>query len=171
MITYLKINAEVWQQQQAAVMRLEAQAFSAPQCHPVSFYQEIVADPRQISYLAMADQQVVGFSFAAPLELFADYPGVKQDPYFAQGVVLYGADMVVVSQQRGQGIGKGLKTRQLQDAQALGYQWIAGRNRLKYADAMWAVNQSLGAVEIQRLSGIYQDGREPNACIYYHIRA
>ena len=170
MITYIKINQTTWTQHQDAVMALEAMAFSAAQCHPLSFYQNIVDNPRHISYLAMQDAQVVGFSFAAPLELFAHYPGVKEDPHYNKGVVLYGADMVVNPNCRKQGIGKGFKSQQLQDAKALDYQYIAGRNRLEFAHAMWCVNQALGAIEVQRLTGIYKDGREPNECIYYHIK-
>ena len=179
MITYIKIDQTTWTKHQDAIMALEAMAFSAAQCHPVSFYQNIVDNPRHISYLAIQveqgqneqekAEQVVGFSFAAPLELFAHYPGVKEDPHYNKGTVLYGADMVVNPNCRKQGIGKGFKAQQLEDAKALGYQYIAGRNRLEYAHAMWCVNQSLGAVEVQRLKGIYKDGREPNECIYYHI--
>ena len=169
-ITYINIDQNIWQRHQDAVMALEAMAFSPKQCHPKSFYQHIIDNPRHISYLALKEQHVVGFSFAAPLELFAHYPGVKEDPYYNLGTVLYGADMVVNPDCRKQGIGKAFKTMQLKDAKALGYQYIAGRNRLEFAHAMWCVNQALGAKEVQRLTGIYQDGRQPNACIYYHIK-
>ena len=168
-ITYPSISASVWHRHQTAVMALEARAFPAAQQHPLAFYEAILDDPRCVCHLALENEQVVGFSFAGPLELFASYPGVRQDRYFSQHTVVYGADMVVAPDQQGKGIGKGLKTRQINDARVLGYERVAGRNRLHYADAMWAINQRLGAVEVQRLSGIYQDGREPNECIYYHI--
>jgi GNAT superfamily N-acetyltransferase len=175
-ITYQKLDESHWQHYKPQIMALEAMAFSAAQCHPESFYQNIIDNSRSISYIALlapsdknTEEKVVGFSFSAPLELFAHYPGVRDDPFFDSGKVLYGADMVVDPAMRKQGIGKAFKHEQLLLAKALGYEVIAGRNRLQYAHAMWCVNQALGAVEIQRLKGIYQDGREPNECIYYHI--
>lgn len=169
MLQIKTITLESWSQYEADIMALEAMAFSAAQCHPPSFYLNMLNSERNISYIALVDDKVVGFSFSGPLELFADYPGVKEDPHYNTDSVLYGADMVVNPEYRKQGIGKAFKRQQLEDAKALGYKFIAGRNRLKYAHAMWCVNQTLGAKEIQRLTGIYKDGREPNECIYYHI--
>lgn len=169
MVQIQKLTSESWSQYQSDIMALESQAFSAAQCHPPEFYSNIICSERSLSYIALSNGNVVGFLVSGALELFADYAGVTTDPYFGQKLVIYAADMVVSAECRKQGIGKLLKQRQLLDAKALNYRFVAGRNRLEYAQAMWSVNQSLGAKEIQRLTGIYKDGREPNACIYYHI--
>ena len=169
MISYLKIEQHLWPKYQEDIMALEAIAFSAAQCHPAIFYLNILKNPRQVSFVALVNGKIAGFLFSGPLELFPDTPGVKEDPYFGKSTVLYGADMVVNPEYRGQGIGKGLKQQQLIGAKNLGYKVVAGRNRVKYAHTMWCINQSFGAQEIQRLTGIYKDGLEPNECIYQHI--
>lgn len=163
------ITIDSWERYESEIMALETQAFSAAQCHSPAFYLRILNDVRSLCYIALIDKSVVGFLFSGPLELFDDYAGVKSDPYFNAGVVLYSADMVVAPEYRQQGIGKAFKQQQLLDAKQQGFRVVAGRNRLQYAHAMWCVNQALGAKEVQRLTGIYKDGREPNACIYYHI--
>ena len=169
MLKISSITISIWPQYQEKILNLEAMVFSTAQCHTSEFYQKILNNQRQLSHIATINDQLVGFIFSAPLEIFSATPGVKEDPYFGENSVLYTADMVVNPQSQGQGIGKALKLQQIKDAKQLGYQYIAGRNRLKYADAMWHINKSVGSKEIQRLTGIYQDGREPNACIYHHL--
>lgn len=170
MLKISPITIDTWPQYQDEILNLEAMAFSAVQCHTAEFYLTILNNERQLSHIATINEQLVGFIFSAPLEIFSATPGVTDDPQFNKNTVLYTADMVVNPQNRKQGIGKALKQQQIKDAKQLGYQFIAGRNRLKYADAMWHINQSVGAKEIQRLTGIYKDGRQPNECIYHHLK-
>lgn len=169
MLEIAPITIESWTQYEKDILSLEAMAFSAAQCHPVSFYLNMLNNERSLCYIALVNGEPSGFLFSAALELFEDTKGVLDDPYFGEGIVLYTADMVVNPQFRKQGIGKALKTQQLAEAKSQGYRVVAGRNRLKYADAMWRINQSLGAKVVRHLTGIYKDGRLPNECIYHHL--
>jgi len=169
MLEIKSITAQQWPQYEQDVLAIEAMAFSAAQCHPASYYLNILNSERQVSYIALVDGKVAGFLFCGPLEMFAQVAGVTDDPHFGQNTVLYDADIAVNPDFRNQGIAKKLKQQQIIDAKTLGYQVIAARNRVKYAHVMWCINQSLGAVEIQHLTGIYKDGREPNACVYNHL--
>lgn len=168
MLEIINLNLDMWPQYEKDVMALEALAFSAEQCHPPQFYLDILSNERSTCQLALVDGKFAGFVFAGPLELFAKTPGVTDDMYYGERKAIYCADIVVSPDFRKQGIAKSLKLKQYEEAKKLSYSVVAERNRLKYAEGMWRINQSLGAKEVQRLKGIYVDGREPNECIYHH---
>lgn len=51
----------------------------------------------------------------------------------------------------------------------MGYYFVAGRNRIKLAAAMMALNARFGAYPIQFFKNSYKDDIQPNICLYYHI--
>jgi acetylornithine/succinyldiaminopimelate/putrescine aminotransferase len=113
-------------------------------------------------------------SFSAPLELWWSIDGPRQDPNLSRRNTLYSADITVASRARGRGIGYRLRERSIKEAlrepRADGgprYAFIAGRNRVGEADAMWALNKKFGAYEVATYTGQY--GQDSGRSLYYRI--
>ena len=129
----------------------------------------IALDPHGLAAVALAAGGLVGFAFAGPLEWFADVPGTLEDPEWGRGTALYSADVTVSPILRRAGVGRRLKVWQMDNARAAGYRCIVGRNRMVLADAMIALNASLGAQACCYLSNTYRDGIDPDVSMYYKI--
>lgn len=168
-ITIQGLDAQTWEQHAAAIMRVEKASYEPARQDSLEFLAKVVKHPRGVSMVALADDVVAGFCFGGPLEVFPEAPGAQTDPNWGQGNTLYSADVTVAAPYRGQGIGRQLKAAQIARARALGYRFIAGRNRVQLAERMWQLNQAFGAYQVQYLKNSYDDGREPRDCIYYHI--
>src|ERR1700674_2026580 len=129
----------------------------------------IALDPDGLAAVALTGGSLVGFAFAGPLEWFADVPGTLQDPEWGRGTALYSADVTVSPILRRAGVGRRLKVWQIDSARSAGYRYIVGRNRMVLADAMIALNASLGAQACCYLSNTYRDGIDPDVSMYYKI--
>ena len=126
-------------------------------------------DPHGLAVVALAAGDLAGFAFAGPLEWFGDVPGTLQDPEWGRGTALYSADVTVSPNFQRAGIGRRLKLWQIDNARAAGYRYIVGRNRMVLAQAMIALNASLGAQACCYLSNTYRDGIDPDVSMYYKI--
>jgi GNAT superfamily N-acetyltransferase len=129
----------------------------------------IVEQPRAACFVALLGGSVAGYCLGAPLELFAHLAGVREDPGFGDDVTLFCHSLAVCEAHHGQGVARRLKQSQIVAARALGYRCIAGRHRNVFADAMWHLDRTLGARSVRVVRDGDGDGREPGACIYYHI--
>ena len=131
--------------------------------------EKIVCNEKGVSLAAIDNKRLAGFCLGAPLEAFAHVRGPAEDPLRGSATVLYAADTLVDDDYRGQGIGRELKTRQINAAWSEGFRQVSGRNRAGLADTMWQLNSSLGARAVHIIEKDYQDGIEPDLCIYYRI--
>jgi GNAT superfamily N-acetyltransferase len=129
----------------------------------------IALDPDGLAVVALAGEQLAGLAFAGPLEWFGDVPGTLQDPEWGRGTALYSADVTVSPNFQRAGIGRRLKLWQIDNARSAGYRYIVGRNRMVLAQAMIALNASLGAQACCYLSNTYRDGIDPDVSMYYKI--
>ena len=167
---YEALNDGNWVQWRDAILTIETQVYESSRQDSPDTLQKIICDPQGASLAAVDDDQLAGFCLGAPLEQFAQVRGPAEDPMRGDGTVLYSADTCVSPAFRGKGVGRELKTRQLTLATSVGYQFIAGRNRARLADAMWQLNCSLGARAVHIIEYDYADGIQPDICIYYHIK-
>jgi len=121
-----------------------------------------------------AEWVLVGSGLGAPLERVRDVVGPDRDPMMGRDNTLYSIALTVDPSYRGFGIGKSLKARMMETAAQMEtpngtrrYRHATGRNRLGKTAAMMHVNVSLGAYELFRLLGAYDD---PEAeAVYYRI--
>jgi len=169
-IHYDSLDDGNWAQWREAILELEAKAYEASRQDRPETLERIILDPRGVSLAAFDGGRLAGFCLGAPLERFAHVRGPAEDPGRGDSTVLYSADTCVGPAYRGKGVGRELKTRQLALARSAGYQLIAGRNRAGLANAMWQLNRSLGARAVHLIEKDYEDGIEPDICIYYHIK-
>jgi predicted GNAT superfamily acetyltransferase len=169
-IHYDSLDDGNWAQWREAILELEAKAYEASRQDRPETLERIILDPRGVSLAAFDGGRLAGFCLGAPLERFAHVRGPAEDPGRGDSTVLYSADTCVSPAYRGKGVGRELKTRQLALARSAGYQLIAGRNRAGLANAMWQLNRSLGARAVHLIEKDYEDGIEPDICIYYHIK-
>ena len=117
---------------------------------------------------------LVGCALGVPLERVADTGGPDRDPMLGRDNTLYSLALTVDPRYRGFGIGRELKhalTRAAcgmpRDDGSPRYLHVSGRNRVGKTDAMMRVNESLGAYELYRLTGVYDD---PEAeAVYYRM--
>ncbi len=150
-------------------MDIEEASYEPSRRDSREFLEAIVEDPRGVSLVALAGREVAGFCFGGPLEAFAEVRGTQTDPNWGAGNTLYSADVTVAALYRGHGVARQIKAAQIERARALGYRYLAGRNRVGLAERMWRINRAFGAYQIQFLRNSYSDGLEPRDCIYYHI--
>lgn len=116
--------------------------------------------------------ELIGCALGAPLEHFASIAGPDRDPMRGMGNTLYSIALTVSPDHHGLGIGRLLKHGQVQAAREVlredgepRYAFISGRNRVGRTDAMMRINWSLGAIELGRIAGVYDD---PEAeALYY----
>ena len=158
-----------WIDFKTEVMHIQNTCYEPGRRDSEQFFRGIIANPRSICLAALIDKHLAGYAFAGPLELFRNVHGVLEDENFGHGNTLYGADVTVSEKYRGRGIGQALKHAQIERAKSLGFHYVTGRNRVGMAQAMWRLNQQLGAVEVARIKNDYPDGPEPRDAIYYRI--
>lgn len=164
------LDRDAWCEYADAIMWVEAAAFPPSVRHTREFLGAIVQEERSASVVALLRHRVAGFCFGGPLESFPQKKGTGTDPNWGRHNTLYAADLAVAPDYRGQGLGRHLKEAQIRLAKELGYEFIAGRNRVVVADAVWRINRALGAYQVQYFVDDYaDDGLGPRDCIYYHI--
>jgi len=166
---YERLNTANWDHWRPQMLRLEARTYEPSRQDTPETLGKIVCNEKGVSLAAIDNKQLAGFCLGAPLEAFAHVRGPAEDPLRGSATVLYAADTLVDDDYRGQGIGRELKTRQIDAAWSEGFQQVSGRNRAGLADAMWQLNSSLGARAVHIIEKDYQDGIEPDLCIYYRI--
>ena len=166
---YEPLNAGNWANWRTQILRLEAQTYEPSRQDTPEALQRIICDEKGVSLAAIDGEQLVGFCLGAPLEVFDHVRGPAEDPLRGNDTSLYAADTLVDTAFRGQGIGRSLKTRQIEAARLAGFEQICGRNRAGLADTMWQLNVSLGARAVHIIEKDYRDGIEPDLCIYYRI--
>ena len=112
------------------------------------------------------NDELLGFVFAGPIEHFFDVPGPDRDPLRGQGVALYAADLTVAESARGRGVGRSLKTAQIEWARRHGYRFVCGRNKIGATDEMVGLNRSLGSYTAMVLDKQYDGNSQAE---YYRI--
>lgn len=115
---------------------------------------------------------LVGCALGAPLERFAEVAGPDRDAMLGRANTLYSIALTVAPDHHGLGLGRHLKHCQVEAAREVRrpdgsprYEFISGRNRVGRTDAMMRINWTLGAIDLGRISGVYDD---PEAeALYY----
>ncbi len=113
-----------------------------------------------------SSDQLAGFSMGAALEGFPSVEGCPDDATWGQRVSLYSLEMLVCEKHRGQGIGRVLKSAQVDAARQAGFEFICGRNRVGGTAEMGPLNRSFGAYTVRRLVGQYGGEGETD---YYRL--
>ena len=157
---------EVGEDDWAEVMALEQAAYEAERADSEEFLRKTAAVGVGLVARDSDNDELLGFTFAGPIEHFADVSGPDHDPLRGQGVALYAADLTVAETARGRGVGRSLKTAQVEWARANGYRFISGRNKIGATDEMAALNRSLGAYTATILEGQYDGNSQAE---YYRI--
>ncbi len=119
------------------------------------------------------ERRLVGYALGAPLERFSEVGGPDRDPYLGRGHTLYSMALTVAPSHQGRGLGRRLKEAMLRAAAECRcadggqrYRHCSGRNRVGAAEAMWRLNRSLGAYEVVRVRGAYDDDPASEARYY-----
>ena len=168
-IQYERLNAANWGHWRSQLLRLETQTYEPSRQDTPETLEKIICHEKGVSLAAINGVQLAGFCLGAPLEAFSHIRGPAEDSLRGSATVLYAADTLVDDEYRGQGIGRKLKAHQIDAARSEGFEQVSGRNRAGLADAMWRLNSSLGARAVHIIEKDYQDGIEPDLCIYYRI--
>ena len=166
---YQRLGTHNWTHWREAILLLETQIYEPSRQDTPETLERIICDGQSVSLAGIDGDQLAGFCLGAPLEHFAHVRGPAEDPTRGSNTALYAADTLVDAHYRGRGIGRELKVRQIETACSEGFKSVCGRNRVGLANAMWRLNTSLGARAVHIIEKDYQDGIEPDICIYYHI--
>ncbi|MGK0360938.1 MAG: 4-aminobutyrate aminotransferase-like enzyme/GNAT superfamily N-acetyltransferase, partial [Bradymonadia bacterium] len=157
-----------------AVQALEAECYEAARQDTVGYFRNIVAAKDAIAFVAENGDGLVGMTFGAPLEMWPDLAGPRQDPLRGRRNTLYSADLTVAPRAQGHGVGARLRVAMMRgaleaktDTGAPRYAFIAGRNQVGHADAMWRLNQKYGAYQVASYHGQY--GAEAGLTRYYRL--
>ncbi|MFA7482002.1 MAG: aminotransferase class III-fold pyridoxal phosphate-dependent enzyme [Vulcanimicrobiota bacterium] len=155
------LDAENWDKYRNAIMNLERSVYEPARVDEEAFLKAAVEADRSICFVAFERDRLLGFSVAAPLELFSEVRGPDEDPGLNTGKYLYSADLLVHPEARARGVGIRLKRRQIERARQLGYHGIRSRNRVDKATNMEVINRSLGAVEMDYFEKDYGEDQSP----------
>lgn len=148
-----------------AIMALEARVYEPSRRDPRARL-ALALQPRGLALLVRAEGELVGSVLAAPLERVRAVVGPEQDPERGRDSTLYTLALTVAPEVRGRGLGRALKTRQLEEARSLGYRFVSGRVRLGKTERMQRILGSLGAEAVSVRAGEYGGtGR----ALYYRI--
>ena len=157
---------EITERDWIEVMALEQQAYEPERADSEEFLRATAAAGVGLVARDSTTDELLGFMFGAPLEHYGDVSGPDGDRFRGSGNTLYAADLTVSESARERGVGRALKTRQVEWARTHGYQFVAGRTRINAAEEMAALNRSLGAYTATILERQY--GGEGRA-EYYRI--
>jgi 4-aminobutyrate aminotransferase-like enzyme/predicted N-acetyltransferase YhbS len=157
---------EITEDDWAEVMALEQRAYEPARADSEEFLRATAAAGVGLVARDSATDELLGFMFGAPIEHYASVSGPDGDRFRGQGNTLYAADLTVSESARERGVGRALKTRQVEWARTHGYEFVAGRTRVGAAEEMAALNRSLGAYTATILEKQY--GGEGQA-EYYRI--
>jgi predicted GNAT superfamily acetyltransferase len=166
---FVELQQVNWSTHAREIMRIEQESYELSRRESAECLARAVLDSRGVAFIACDADEIVGFCFGAPLELFGHVGGVRQDPQWQKHSTLYSIDVTVVGRLRRNGIGRLLKLKQIDTARRRGYLYISGRNRLAWSDDMVALNLGLGARPLRYLQGTYRDGLIPDTCLYYQL--
>lgn len=157
---------EITEDDWAEVMALEQRAYEPARADSEEFLRATAAAGVGLVARDSATDELLGFMFGAPIEHYPNVSGPDGDRFRGQGNTLYAADLTVSESARERGVGRALKTRQVEWARTHGYEFVAGRRRVGAAEEMAALNRSLGAYTATVLDAQY--GGEGQA-EYYRI--
>jgi RHH-type transcriptional regulator, proline utilization regulon repressor / proline dehydrogenase / delta 1-pyrroline-5-carboxylate dehydrogenase len=117
---------------------------------------------------------MVGFALAAPLEQFTYLDGPEADPMCGRDNTLYSISLTLDAAHSGKGLGRSLKSAQVEAARARRnpdgtprYSYLTGRNRVGKTHAMTKLNRSLGAHTVATYDNQY--GEQGVQALYYRI--
>ncbi|MFO7565712.1 MAG: aminotransferase class III-fold pyridoxal phosphate-dependent enzyme [Enhygromyxa sp.] len=150
----------------AEVMALEQTTYEAARADSEEFLRKTAEVGVGLVARDSESDELLGFVFSGPIEHFAGVSGPDSDPLRGQGIALYAADLTVAESARGRGVGRSLKTAQIEWARRHGYRFVCGRNKIGATDEMAALNRSLGAFTAVVLDKQY-DGH--SQAEYYRI--
>lgn len=157
---------EITEEDWAEVMALEQRAYEPARADSEEFLRATAAAGVGLVARDSVTDELLGFMFGAPIEHYPGVSGPDGDRFRGQGNTLYAADLTVSESARERGVGRALKTRQVEWARTHGYEFVAGRTRVGAAEEMAALNRSLGAYTASILEQQY--GGEGQA-EYYRI--
>jgi len=166
-----RLNSYNWSEFEESVYTIEEASYEVERRHSEAMIKRTVLNAAGVSLVALTDGMVAGFCIGAPISEFRHLSGPSAEMTQSNDeMILYAADLCVADRYRGCGIARQLKIAQIERAKQDGYRLLVGRNRVGFADAMWRLNQSLGAESVSVIDHAYKDYLEPNATIYYHIK-
>jgi 4-aminobutyrate aminotransferase-like enzyme/GNAT superfamily N-acetyltransferase len=157
---------EIGEDDWAEVMALEEATYEEARADSEEFLRKTAEVGVGLVARDSENDELLGFVFAGPIEHFADVSGPDRDPLRGQGVALYAADLTVAESARGRGVGRSLKTAQVEWARGHGYRFVCGRNKIGATDEMAALNRSLGAYTATVLDKQYDGNSQAE---YYRI--
>lgn len=146
-----------------AIMAIEAAAYEPGRRDSEAYLRRGVESGLGLVAVDPTSGEILGFCFGAPIEAYRDTPGPADDPAQGRGDTFFAADLTVAPGAQGRGIGRLLKRAQLAWCRARGFRGVTGRNRIGRSDPMQAINRSLGAVEVGRVT------RPEGVDLYYRI--
>lgn len=157
---------EVGEDDWAEVMALEQATYEEERSDSEEFLRKTAEVGVGLVARDSENDELLGFVFAGPIEHFFDVAGPDRDPLRGQGVVLYAADLTVAESARGRGVGRSLKTAQIEWARRHGYRFVSGRNKIGATDEMSGLNRSLGSYTAMVLDQQYDGNSQAE---YYRI--
>jgi len=141
------------------VIALESAVYEPERRDPPEKLRKAFVDPRGVVVLAEVqregDWELAGFTLGVPLESVHGVDGVDEDPRHGAGDTLYALTTTLDPTARGLNLGLRLKAESIRAADALGYRWISGRNRVGATAAMMRINRKLGGHVLYELHGQY----------------
>ena len=162
----LRITSANYPNFRERILGLQTEIYEPARQSPPEEFDTLFATGRALGLAVLESDEIVGMSFAGPINAFTNERGVTEDPYLENPDVFYSMDLTVVPKYQ-KGLGKIIKRAILLLAVHEGVEAIHGRNRDRLARGMWAINLSLGSYLINLLRNDYPDDGPYRDCFYY----
>lgn len=153
---------------------LQAAVYEPARQDSLNYFRTLVSAEGSVALVAEDEQGLVGLAIGAPVELWPDLDGPRQDAHRGRHDTLYSADTTVAAHARGRGVGERLREAFISAALAARrpdgrprYAFITGRNQVGGAEGMWALNQRYGAYAVATYAGQY--GEPTGMTRYYRL--
>lgn len=160
------LDTNNWPEYRDRVLGMQAEVYEPVRQSPPEEFDRIFTAAQPLGLLVVRGEQIAAMSFAAPLAMYDDIRGVKQDAWHDDPTVYYSIDLTIAEGYRG-GLGRAMKQAMTLLASASGVSALHGRNRDRLAGGMLAINLSLGGYTSQWLRHDYPDEGRFRDCLYY----
>ncbi len=147
----VRFDAETLAKYKKEIQTLQEAAYEPERRDDPEMYIEVTKDPQSIFLAAVTPKNTIaGICVTSPLWHFKNRALVDTDTEIHNPRALYSADISVMPEFQGMGLGLRLKCEQYMECLRQGTRHVRSRNRFPEARSMVHINRSMGSVIIAR---------------------
>jgi succinylglutamate-semialdehyde dehydrogenase len=172
------LNAHEWNDYAEQIVAIENSTYEEGRRDSEDDLRRMVQSPGGVGVILVrytdVGERVLGYAFGGPVEQYKS-DGPREDPMNGHHNTFYSSNITVAPSARSAGLGKRLKSAQVQGVAALRnddgsarYMFMTGRNRVGLTKEMAAINRLFGSYAVTHYRS-NQYGDKSGQALYYRI--